>query len=382
MHRIENSSFSEELNGVRGIAVLLVLLVHFNTMSFGWVGVQIFFVLSGYFISKALYLAKSKSNSLSDYIFLFYFKRAFRILPAYISYVILFILFSLYFRRMESVVQLSIPLITFTTNLFSVNNVKVDFTGVGHFWTLSLEEQFYIFWPFIIYYFDKKRFCYFLFLLIILSPIFRFFYFDYNYLITRNAILSGGSVNVFPLSHLDAFACGSLVFLIDIVKTYLDKYIVILCLIGISVLFILVASISLVYNFHPNGFRISYLLTLGFPPLLLDNYGYVWGYSFLNLIFGLLVYLILKCPEVFRLLKSHILSFTGKISYSLYIYHVPVIIFTDYLAGMEIFTNKLIHLLINFLLAYILAYLSFKFIESKFILLREKYMLKFHQKLN
>src|SRR4029077_13536960 len=76
-----------ELDGLRGIAIALVVLFHFGLFPPGWVGVQLFFVLSGYLISDILLTEKEKP--FPAYLSRFYWRRSLRIFPLYFFYLII-----------------------------------------------------------------------------------------------------------------------------------------------------------------------------------------------------------------------------------------------------------------------------------------------------
>jgi peptidoglycan/LPS O-acetylase OafA/YrhL len=138
-----------ELDSVRGIAVLLVVwahtavggslphwftpfLAHFS--SFGWLGVNLFFVLSGFLITGILLESKKQP----DYYRRFYYRRALRILPAYVLTVVLY---SLSFERNLGFIALSAFYLYNFATLFGVSG------GYTPLWSLAVEEQFYLLWP-------------------------------------------------------------------------------------------------------------------------------------------------------------------------------------------------------------------------------------------
>jgi peptidoglycan/LPS O-acetylase OafA/YrhL len=148
------------LDGFRAIAIILVVLTH-SRLSEGFplqfknialhcsVGVNIFFVISGFLITTLL-LNEQKNKGQID-IKIFYIKRAFRILPV----ALLYLLFLLFWRTRQEIGLKNDDLyraLTFTVN-FSPSRGS---WFIGHYWTLSVEEQFYIFWPAILIIFRKR----------------------------------------------------------------------------------------------------------------------------------------------------------------------------------------------------------------------------------
>src|SRR3954447_8838430 len=128
------------LDGLRGLAVLLVMASHFlagSLASIGWVGVDLFFVLSGYLITSVL----RESRGLGR----FYCRRAFRILPLYYLAVLVAVLAS--------------PTVRTTQAWYWLHGAHWLFAlrpgayvgGTFHFWSLGIEEQFYLAWPLVVW---------------------------------------------------------------------------------------------------------------------------------------------------------------------------------------------------------------------------------------
>lgn len=141
------------LDHLRALAITMVVFYHYRmfghpqwldkTIGFGWSGVDLFFVLSGYLISSQLFatMVKGKPISLPE----FYIKRIFRILPAYFVVLAIYFLIPAFHEREE----LS-PLwkfLTFTQN-FDLNIKR--FGTFSHVWSLCVEEHFYLFFPLVL----------------------------------------------------------------------------------------------------------------------------------------------------------------------------------------------------------------------------------------
>ena len=194
------------LDGIRGIAILMVLMHHalmFGKMRSdllfekrlhkllfsGWLGVDLFFVLSGFLITGILIDLKGNK----DYFKNFYMRRVLRIFPIY--YVFLLLYFTL------------IPLFSYTVHdailpfgeklwylLYGIN-IKYAFSGwaenvtIGHFWSLAVEEQFYLIWPLIIYLTPKKKLPLISFIIIGLSLTIRVILHYYNYKLANYVLM-------------------------------------------------------------------------------------------------------------------------------------------------------------------------------------------------
>ena len=162
---VNRIKYRPDIDGLRGIAVLLVVFYHFekiflNTKFFqgGFVGVDIFFVISGYLITSILFneLKISKKISFKD----FYIRRIKRILPV-LSLVILFTLIITYFlfipEKFTFTVKSANSSWFFFSNIFFWKQLSTyhaeESTNIPllHTWSLSVEEQFYILFPIFIF---------------------------------------------------------------------------------------------------------------------------------------------------------------------------------------------------------------------------------------
>ncbi len=141
------------LDHLRALAIVLVFVYHYGLFAhpawiesigaFGWIGVDLFFVLSGYLIADQLFRTQARTGTIG--LRTFYLRRAFRILPAYSVMVALYFLFPLIQERATIA-----PLWKFTT--FTLN-LGLDLRHHGtfsHAWSLCVEEHFYLFLPLIL----------------------------------------------------------------------------------------------------------------------------------------------------------------------------------------------------------------------------------------
>jgi peptidoglycan/LPS O-acetylase OafA/YrhL len=157
-----------ELDGIRGLAIIWVML-HNTTnllpptlqgpshvLAFlvhpGWIGVQLFFALSGFLITGSLLDTQRATNYFSA----FYVRRALRILPLYYTVLILLLI-------VVPALHLGPTMLQATSKeqlslwLFTVNWTNTAPCGFGHFWSLAIEEQFYLFWPPVVHRLSARR---------------------------------------------------------------------------------------------------------------------------------------------------------------------------------------------------------------------------------
>jgi len=154
-----------ELDGLRGVAILMVLLFHFGgppinlctwLLSYGWAGVDLFFVLSGFLITTILLNTKDSPQYFSS----FYGRRVLRIFPLY------FMALALYFHvempwlvshKQATAVSVGDQLWCWFY-LLNWHDVTAGINGnLSHLWSLSIEEQFYLVWPLAIWRCSRKQ---------------------------------------------------------------------------------------------------------------------------------------------------------------------------------------------------------------------------------
>src|SRR5262245_30496387 len=166
----ESNSHIPALDGLRGLAILLVLLVHtyypaggiarhqstldracLHVCGLGWCGVDLFFALSGFLITGILLQAKGGEDALRN----FYLRRALRIFPLYYLVVLarLFILPGRAFDPWESTSYL----LYFSNFWRSAHLAVTPFDNfVGPTWSLAVEEQFYLLWPLLVFLLSRR----------------------------------------------------------------------------------------------------------------------------------------------------------------------------------------------------------------------------------
>lgn len=290
------------LDGIRGVAILLVLLYHFLPhfffplnmfSSIGWVGVDLFLVLSGFLITGILIDSKGEKHYLRN----FYAKRTLRIFPLYYFTLAAFFILIKVFKIDEYRFQLDNQLYfwTYTQNLFfAFKGWPENSEVLNHYWSLAIEEQFYLFWPFIILYFDRKNILRVCVSLIALG------------LLVRNLNPAVPFSYVFTFSRFDALAMGSIgAVLIRYHKEVLDRIIFpLLVFSAASVTFIILYSHNTGFG-NPYFVRIGYtLFALFFACIIIGSFDVSRAGTYMK--------------EVFNFTPF---KFLGKYSYGLYVYH-------------------------------------------------------------
>jgi peptidoglycan/LPS O-acetylase OafA/YrhL len=293
------------LDGLRGLAILLILLFHnFDFLPFfhqGWIGVDLFFVLSGYLITRILI----KKRETIHFVRNFYARRILRIFPIYYLSIILF-LFILphlvnypqglhYFIINQYWFWLEIQNWLFIVNPPGNNNF------LNHFWSLALEEQFYLISPWIILFIRNIQgvIGFLLGLLLLLMA---------GRLILWSIRIENISyIDLYAFTRIDGLCVGSLLAIfVNRGDFRMKKFNSILGLIFLLLVFIIIPSIKIF--FHS---KLPYLACSVYPAIAL-----FWG---------LIVWSSIQNRSlIYRIFNNRFMIYFGKISYGLYIFHWPI----------------------------------------------------------
>jgi peptidoglycan/LPS O-acetylase OafA/YrhL len=161
------------LDGIRGLAILGILCVHFfasftprngletllrNGSGFGTLGIDLFFMLSGFLITGILLDTKTDNNSLRN----FWIRRFLRIFPLYYLALGLVLLGLILLPRgfvpsADKIWEAQPWAWTYLFNFFIAREGAWNVPYIGHFWSLAVEEQFYLIWPFLVYRLSSQR---------------------------------------------------------------------------------------------------------------------------------------------------------------------------------------------------------------------------------
>lgn len=324
--------FRYDINALRAIAVLAVLLFHFKVPNFdgGFIGVDVFFVISGYLMTGIILKGLERSNfSLVD----FYNRRAKRIIPELLLMVLVIVFLTFFFYLPVDYYLVarnaSASLLFFSNVLYakgSYFDASSDTNVFLHTWSLSVEWQFYLLLPLLLlslnrfFRNDRKRF-----LILFLIAILVFWLF--TLWCTKN--YPTYSFYLLP-SRAWEMLVGGVAFLSEgRLKIRGSKAV------AISGYLIICASVIFFND------RIPWPGMLTFIPVLA---------TFL---------VIIADVNVFSVLHNRFVQLTGKLSYSLYLWHWPVLVVANYLGIQAGLTSSLMFLG----LSTVLSFLSFNFVE-------------------
>lgn len=296
-----NKAYLPSLDGLRGIAIGLILLHHCfgKLFAFCWIGVDLFFVLSGFLITRILLNTREHKGYLRN----FYMRRVLRIFPLYYAVLIaLFLIFPLVFSafRESHAVLLDKQAWYWTYCSNWLNTLEGWLPGksmiLTHFWSLAIEEQYYLFWPFIILFWPVKKLPWIAVPLILLSVALRF-----------SGLFHNPGYYVATVTRMDGLLLGSLLAWLTIYNLdFLRKW---AKTIGIAAGIILLAGLA--YTRIPEYSN----------PFMVGP-----GYTLLALFFFFAVAWALQPGNnlLQRGLRSKPLLWLGKYSYGLYVLHYIV----------------------------------------------------------
>ena len=349
---MKHSNYRIEIDSLRGISILLVVLYHLGLETFnsGFIGVDIFFVVSGYLITNIIL------KNRNFHIYNFYEGRVRRLLPA--LFIMLIITSPIFFYVSNDKIYLKevsnalLSVILITSNFYFITRTGyfddlTQFNPFLHTWSLSIEWQFYIIFPFILYFLFYKirefKLIKSFFILIIfnilliqiggnLKTTYPFFENEFNFF-SDSVFFSFFS----PLSRAWEFIAGSICALFIKKKKNISENNFLL-FVGYLLICISIVIINDL-NFYPNIFT------------LLPVFGTVLIIIYEN-----------KNSIFYKSICNNFLIFTGKISYSLYLWHFPILVLFK-LIFVEISYTKM---LIIFFISYLISSISWRYIEKPF----------------
>jgi peptidoglycan/LPS O-acetylase OafA/YrhL len=307
----------QRLDGIRAVAVIMVMLFHFGYFAPGWIGVQIFFTLSGYLITRIL--TASNNSTFGAYLGKFYWHRALRILPLLYTFILVCGVLHYIFGIPASFVSDWPWLAGFAANFARMrpNDLGPDFV---HIWSLAVEQQFYLLWPLLVFFLPPKTFRSVVAALLILTPLVRLAIFQCLTALGHDEIYAGKAAYILPCAQFDAFAAGAAISIwkLEEMKNSGRWFLTSMAIAAVAGVAVLVSE----YFDGPGAFVGS----LGYQMFLVQSHGYVWGYSLLNLLSAFGIICSLQGLGATRVLEARVLAWVGKISYGVYVYHLPLLV--------------------------------------------------------
>jgi peptidoglycan/LPS O-acetylase OafA/YrhL len=356
----ERPAYIPALDGLRAIAILLVVVAHFATsgqsptrlqsyiFAIGKTGVDLFFVLSGFLITRLLLASRGQPGFLKN----FYIRRVLRIFPAYYGFLIfLYLLVPLFRLGQAPSFREQIWTWTYLQNIpqtffpFQAANI---WQSTPHFWSLAVEEHFYFVWPFLVKFIHPRRLPLVLLGTIPLS------------ILARWLVTAGGyNAYYFTPCRVDALGLGSLLALIvqdgrlfAAVSHWAPRVL------------LLVAPICAAGLFLLSGTHLPVIQ--------------IFRFTIAALVYALLLLLVLKSkpgnfPE--SVLTHPAMTTIGKYSYGMYLYHLTIIsLLAPHLAKI----SPPLAFLVILLAILIISFLSMHFFEQYFLKMKRHFVTSQH----
>jgi len=353
---ILNESYLPSLDGLRAISISMVIVFHilmsfktpYSFDNFANLGVQFFFVISGFLITTLLIKEKIQKGNIS--LKNFYIRRAFRILPVAYLYLLIVLAVDLIFK-------LHLNLFLLLTSFLFIRNFFKKTSGANHlsthYWSLSVEEQFYIIFPFIL----KKNFriyVYFLFGIVIFSLSIDFVTLAFHVSVTDNSFKS---ILIQFITQFEGITIGSLTAIMLFKFSHLFKKLNKLALNLGSLLAIILLTL---YTGHFSNLFNIFKCSL-FSLILISN-------------------LTTADNIIFKTLNNKFVKLIGVLSYSIYIWQQPftqglnILNQPHFLKNVE---NKvpmdILIIVISLIILSAISYISYFYYEKRFLAFRKKF---------
>ena len=328
-----------DIDGLRTIAVFLVLLHHFGfSFDGGYVGVDVFFVISGFVITYSYY-NKLMNNDFS--VITFFKQRVYRLFPALFFVLLVTNILFCFVMTPPDLINLfkhTISNFIFLSNVYAFLeygnyfSLNVKEAPLLHTWSLAVEWQFYILFPFILLFFNKLN---------LLKKISR-------------AVL------------VLFFMCVALVLLSEYISIYYQKsgyYLI------VSRAYELLAGcwLALFCMWRKNNvLPISIQSILSLTGLVLIFYSALYfgpytrfpGFYSLVPVLGTMLVIYTELSIFNRFLKNKYFVYLGKCSYSIYLWHWPIVVFLNYTEN-----TLLIHKVVGVIITLILSHFTYRYVE-------------------
>lgn len=350
-----------QIDGLRFVAVVSVLIAHWISWEAynpilkhaPWHhGVTLFFVISGFLITNILLQQKQdieeRKTSIGKALKIFYIRRFFRIFPIY--YLLIFYLFYINYPKAR---ELMPWLVTYTTNIYqSITNEYVD--RFNHMWSLAVEEQFYIFWPFLIFLIPRKH-------------LLKFF------------------LAVMILSFASRWTCYILMPDKWMMAAYFTPNLLLPLVLGALLAYIKNERVVFFYNFFKPLYAYFALAIYAVLYYILGykNANETYNIVFDEYLFAIAAAIIVAVASIdgFWGIPNFVLTnkfsiYIGRISYGVYLVHlfIPAYFFDVFTHSVDLYTsNKKTAWFFYFLLCFSAASLSWHFIEKPINLLKNKF---------
>jgi peptidoglycan/LPS O-acetylase OafA/YrhL len=351
--RFSIGDYFPALDGLRGLAILMIILHHnFDFLPFtrpAWISLDLFFVLSGFLITGILI----KKRESVRFLWNFYARRMLRIFPLYYLSIIIFLFI------LPNLIKYPISIDYFIVNQywfwFEIQNwlfiLKPNGNNnfLNHYWSLALEEQFYLVSPWIILLIKpfQKVISFLLGMLLVLLAI--------RLALWNLHIDNISYINLYTFTRIDGLCVGSLLAIFRSQGNFgLKNFNKVLGILFILLVFIVFPFFKMIYHT-----KLPYQACCLYPAIALFWGAIVWSSI---------------RPEslMYRVFNNRLLIFFGKISYGLYIFHWPInrilrLKIEIFTSQQLLFWNNIIVALTSTSIAILVSVLSYYTYEKYFL---------------
>jgi len=345
-----NLVYCKNLDALRAVAAVGVIFAHAYSVDvlpqvpilakisyLGNFGVSLFFVLSGFVITRILITTHTNGS----YFRTFYMRRLLRIFPLYYIGLLAYYFIPFLLDISDSIAPISDQFVYYSYMQNISRTFEWNAVGPGHYWSLAVEEHFYLLWPAVVYFalkFNLRTLLHVSVFILIAVHILRFF-----------MLKDGFNINVFTLTRLDQLVYGGIIAVAE------QRGLLVMKNLRVFIVTILLGIILIVW--------------LESGSLFVKE---IFKYTFFGVVFSGLICLVIALPDTSRFskfLQQRWLSYLGKISYGLYVWHVlAMTLVSYYFRG---------HAAINFILVIgvtiLIASLSYTLLEQPFLKLKSKF---------
>ena len=360
------------LDGIRGWAIIFVMLYHFTIpfqqmngltyadviiakiLQMGWLGVDLFFVMSGFLITNILLRSSDKPNYYRN----FYIRRFLRIFPLYYGLLILFLVIFPFLSDSLAAKTANMQENSFWFWTYLVN-WKIASLGTfegfqsGYMWSLAIEEQFYIFWPLFLRFFYNRLITVSV-LLLVMSFILK--------LIGLYLGASGTTLYTMTFTHVDGLILGSIFGIL-----YWQEKLSILTIKKLGVAAFLSILLSSIIAFITKGF-VFYNAIVGSI-----------GVTLASITFTYILVKSLKTERKYIFLKDAFVMKCGQLCYGLYLLHQPISVMVServlspvaFQFNGSYILSMLLNVCLSLSLSFLIAMLSYKYYELPFLKLKK-----------
>lgn len=359
------------LDGLRAMAFLMVFGQHYLKLPWGWSGVDIFFVLSGFLITGILYDSREQPHRVRN----FYIRRTLRIFPLYYGVLLLLLLTYPVFRWDWNWNWLLWPAylgnfcrgihpLVFRTPLQMLADFQPlsrSFPNIqlflGHFWSLCVEEQFYLVWPWVVFWIrDRKKLMAICLFFCVACPLMRVI----GHHAMPQYMLEQEVLYRWTPFRIDALLLGGWVAL-ALRGPSPGRLLRAARVIG-GILFVTIAGV------------IIFVICRQLEGSLYPTWQHTWGLTVVDLFAACLIVMALEPgTAVYRIFSLRPLRWLGGISYGAYVFHdIPHALYVKVVVHCHI-ANNIVLALLGFVCTLLLASASYRWFELPFIRLKERW---------